>query len=57
MCWTPYSDDTSVATMAAEKAILCFLFEEFSEPDEIGINACLIRQNILDASHCPFHPE
>ncbi len=25
--WTPYSDDTSVANMAAEKAILCVLFE------------------------------
>ncbi len=24
--------------MAAEKAILCVLFEEFSEPNEIGIN-------------------
>ncbi len=26
--------------MAAEKAILCVLFEEFLEPDEIGINTC-----------------
>ncbi len=26
--------------MAAEKAILCVLFEEFSEPDEIDINTC-----------------
>ncbi len=25
----------SVETMAAEKAILCVLFDEFSEPDEI----------------------
>jgi len=33
--------------MAAEKAILCVLFEEFSEPDEIGINTCLILQNTL----------
>ncbi len=31
--------------MAAEKAIICVLFEEFSEPDEIGINTCLILQN------------
>ncbi len=36
--------------MAAEKAILCVLFEEFSEPDEIGINACLILQNTLDVT-------
>ncbi len=34
--------------MAAEKANLCVLFEEFSEPDEIGINTCLILQNTLD---------
>ncbi len=27
--------------MAAEKDILCVLFEEFPEPDEIGINTCL----------------
>ncbi len=31
--------------MAAEKAILYILFEEFSELDEIGINTCLILQN------------
>ncbi len=36
--------------MAAEKAIICVLFEEFSEPDEIGINTCLIRQNTLDVT-------
>ncbi len=36
--------------MAAEKAILCVLFEEFSEPDEIGINTCLILQNTLNAT-------
>ncbi len=35
--------------MAAEKAILCVLFEEFSEPDEIGIN-CLILQNTLNVT-------
>ncbi|KAL0148560.1 hypothetical protein M9458_056107, partial [Cirrhinus mrigala] len=29
--------------MAAEKAVL---FEELSEPDEIGINTCLILQNM-----------
>ncbi len=33
--------------MAAEKANLCVLFEEFSEPDEISINMCLIPQNML----------
>ncbi len=36
--------------MAAEKAILCVLFEEFSEPNEIGINTCLILQNTLDVT-------
>ncbi len=36
--------------MAAEKAILCVLFEEFSEPDEIGINTCLILQNTLNVT-------
>ncbi len=36
--------------MAAEKIILCVLFEEFSEPDEIGINTCLILQNTLDVT-------
>ncbi len=46
--WTLCSDDASVATMAAEKAILCVLFEECSEPDEIGINTCLILQNTLN---------
>ncbi len=50
MRWTPSSDDSSVATMAAEKAILCVLFEEFSEPDEICINAWLILQNTLDVT-------
>ncbi len=35
---------------AAEKAILCALFEESSEPDEIGINTCLILQNTLDVT-------
>ncbi len=36
--------------MAAEKAILCVLFEEFSETNEIGINTCLILQNTLDVT-------
>ncbi len=45
---TPCSGDTRVASTAAEKAILCALFEEFSEPDEIGINTCLILKNTLD---------
>ncbi len=36
--------------MAAEKAILCVLFEEFSEPDEIGVKTCLILQNTLDVT-------
>ncbi len=40
-------DDARVANMAAEKAILCVLFEAFSEPDEICINTCLILQNTL----------
>ncbi len=44
------SDDASVATTAAEKAILCVLFEGFSEPDEVGINTCLILQNTLDVT-------
>ncbi len=50
MHWTPCSDDTGVATMAAEKTILCVPFEEFSEPDEIGINTWLILQNMLDVT-------
>ncbi len=50
MGWTLCSDDASVATVAAEKAILCVLFEEFSEPDEIGINTCLILQNTLNVT-------
>ncbi len=36
--------------MAAEKAIICVLFEEFSEPDEICINKCLILQNTLNVT-------
>ncbi len=36
--------------MAAEKIILSVLLEEFSEPDEIGINMCLILQNTLDVT-------
>jgi len=48
--WTPCSDDAKVATMAAEKAILCVLFEDFSEPDEIGINTCLILQNTFNVT-------
>ncbi len=36
--------------MAAEKAILCVLFQEFSVPDKIGINMCLILQNTLDVT-------
>ncbi len=36
--------------MAAEKAILCVLFEEFSEPADIVINTCLILQNTLDVT-------
>ncbi len=50
MRWTPCSDDASVATMAAEKAILCVLFEEFSKHVEIGIYTCLILQNTLDVT-------
>ncbi len=44
------SIDASVATMAAEKDILCVLSEEFSEPNEISINTCLIMQNTLDVT-------
>ncbi len=36
--------------MAAEKAIQCVLFEEYSEPDEISINTCLILKNTLDVT-------
>ncbi len=43
--------------MAAEKTILCVLFEEFSEPDEIGINTCLILQNMLDVTVTALCPE
>ncbi len=50
MRWTLCSDDARVATMAAEKDILCVLFEEFLEPDEIGINTRLILQNTLDVT-------
>ncbi len=32
-----------------KKAILCVFFEEFSEPDEIGIT-CLILQNTLNVT-------
>ncbi len=46
-CVEHCSDDARVATMAAEKAILCVLLEEFSEPDEIDINTCLVLQNTL----------
>ncbi len=48
MHWTPCSDDARVAT--GEKVIVCVLFQEFSEPDEIGINTCLILQNMLDVT-------
>ncbi len=36
--------------MAAEKIILCVLFEEFSESADIVINMCLILQNTLDVT-------
>ncbi len=49
-CVEHRSDDASVATMAAEKDILCVLVEECSEPDEISINTCLILQNTLDVT-------
>ncbi len=49
MCWTPCSDDASVAATAAEKDILCVLFEEFMEPDEIDINVTVTAvQNQTD---------
>ncbi len=50
MRWTPCFDDARVVTMAAEMAILCVLFEEFLESDEIGINTCLILQNTLNVT-------
>ncbi len=50
MRWTPCSDDARVEATAAEKAILCALFDESSKPDEIGINTCLILQNTLDVT-------
>lgn len=51
MRWTHCSDDASVGTMAAEKAILCVvLFEEFSELGEIGVNMWLILQNTLNVT-------
>ncbi len=36
--------------MAAEKDIPYVLFEEFSEPEEIGINKCLILQHTLNVT-------
>jgi len=36
--------------MEPDKAILYVLREEFSEPDEVGINICLILQNIPDVT-------
>ncbi len=36
--------------MAAEKAILCVLFEEFPKPFEIGINTYLILKNMLNVT-------
>ncbi len=49
-CVEHCSGNARVATMAAEKIILCVLFEEFSEPDEIDINTCLVLQNTLDVT-------
>ncbi len=49
-CVEHCSDDASVAATAAEKDITCVLLEEFSEPDEIVINTCLILQNMLDVT-------
>jgi len=36
--------------MEPDKSILGVLCEEFSEPDEVGINMCLILQNIPDVT-------
>jgi len=36
--------------MEPDKAILCVLCEEFSEPDEVSINMCLILQNVPDVT-------
>ncbi len=49
-CVEHCSGNARVATMAAEKIILCVLFEEFSKPDEIDINTCLVLQNTLDST-------
>ncbi len=36
--------------MSHERATLCVLLEEFIEPDEIGLNTCLMIQNMLDVT-------
>ncbi len=47
-------NDANVAIMAAAKVILCVIFEEFSEPDEIGINTFFnTAKNTRSYSHCP----
>ncbi len=46
-------NDTRVATMAAEKAILCVIFEEYLEPDEIGINMFNIAKYTIQSLPLP----
>ncbi len=36
--------------MAAEKAILCLLIEELSEPNDIGLDIFLLLQNALNVT-------
>ncbi len=40
----------SIATMAAEKAVLCVFFEEYAEPDDISLNTWLVIHNTLDVA-------
>ncbi len=47
VCVKHCSDDARVETTAAEKDIQCVLSEEFLE---IGINTCLILQNMIDVT-------
>ena len=35
-----------VTTLAADKDILCVVFQEFPEPDEIGVNMCFYKKTV-----------
>ncbi len=55
MRWTPCSDDTSVATMTAETAILCvLLLKNFGNQYTFLFNTAKYAQC---HNHCPCHPE